>query len=227
MNSEDRARLGQVWIETGLAEHASVAAFARFVLHLLSLAAPPDLVLDAIQAMEDEVHHARLCFGIARRFIDEPAAPGRMDLAGVLDQGDDPASILQAAILEGCFEETVSAEYARVAVDRVKEETIRAALARIAEDEARHADLAWRFVGWALQAYPELTPVAEECFARGLAKPPEPEDLDDWPLQEIYGHLITSSRRQVREATLRDDIIPRIVALLGRTPTSNPPEVMS
>jgi hypothetical protein len=60
VNSEDRSRLAHIWIETALGEHASVAAFARFVLHLLSLGTPPDLLLDAIQAMEDEVHHARL-----------------------------------------------------------------------------------------------------------------------------------------------------------------------
>ena len=54
MTSEERSRLGRAWNEMGLAEHASVAAFSRFVLHLMGLGAPPDLLLDAIQAMKDE-----------------------------------------------------------------------------------------------------------------------------------------------------------------------------
>lgn len=220
MNSEERARLGRAWIEMGLAEHASVAAFSRFVLHLLSLGAPPDLVLGAIRAMEDEVHHARLCFGIARQFTDEAAGPGRMDLSGILEQRDDPSSILRAAILEGCFEETVSARCAQVALDRVEEQSIRTALVRIADDESEHADLSWRFVSWMLQKYPEFKPMAEECFAHALAMPMEPFEDDNCAFLERYGQLLPSSRRQVQQITLQDVIIPRVVALLGHCPTA-------
>jgi hypothetical protein len=225
VNSKDRARLGRIWIETGRGEHASVAAFARFVLHLMSLGSPPDLLLDAIRAMEEEVHHARLCFGIARQFTDEASSPGRMELSGIFDQGDDPGSILRAAILEGCFEETISAAYAQVALERVQEPSIRTALATIAADEARHADLAWRFVSWTIQTYPELRSVAEECFAKAFAKPKEIEQ-DEWELLEPYGYLRSSSKHEVRAATLRDVIIPRIEALFGHWPTSNLQELI-
>jgi len=227
VNSEDRARLGRIWIETALGEHASVAAFARFVLHLLSLGSPPDLILDAIKAMEDEVHHARLCFGIARQFTDEAPGPGRMDLSGVLEESDEPDAILRAAIREGCIEETISAAHAQVAVERATEPGMHAALARIADDEARHADLAWRFVRWALQAYPELTSSAEECFATALATPYEPDDRDDSPLLEPHGLLLSDSKSQVRQETLREKIIPRVVELFGRFPIANAPETIS
>jgi hypothetical protein len=219
VDSEDRARVARIWTDTGLGEHASVAAFARFVLHLLSLGSPPDLLLDAIQAMEDEVHHARLCFGIARQFADEPSAPGRMDLSGTLDDGSDPSSILKAAIVEGCFEETISAAYARVALERAKDPSIRTALTRIATDEANHADLAWRFVRWTLQTYPELRSTAEECFATAFASPKETEQ-DDSPSLEAYGHLLPSSKREVRQMTLQDVITPRLAELFGSWPNS-------
>jgi len=227
VDSAHREQLGRLWLETALGEHASVAAFARFVLHLLSLGAPPELLLDAIQAMKDEVHHARFCFGIARQFTNEAAGPGRMDISGVLDDGDDPSSILRAAILEGCFEETVSAECARVAVERVEAPAIRTALLQIADDEAKHADLAWRFVDWILKAYPELKPIAEDCFARALANLPRTEEEDSFPSQENYGLLLSSSRRQVREATLRETIVPRIKTILGYVPTPSLPEPIS
>jgi len=227
VDSEHREQLGRLWLETALGEHASVAAFARFVLHLLSLGAPPELLLDAIQAMKDEVHHARFSFGIARQFTNQAAGPGRMNISGVLDDGDDPSSILRAAILEGCFEETISAECARVAGERVEVPAIGAALVQIADDEAKHADLAWRFVDWILKAYPELKPIAEDCFAWALANHSAIEEEESVPSQENYGLLLPSSRRQVREATLRETIVPRIKTIFGYVPTTSLPEPIS
>lgn len=222
MTSEERERLGRAWIETGLAEHASVAAFARFVLHLMSLGAPPDMLLEAIRAMEDEVHHARLCFGIARQFISEPAGPGRMDLSDTLEQGEDAISILSGAIFEGCFGETVSAQCAQVAFERAEDTGIRAALSRIVEDESRHAALSWHFVAWMLQRFPDLVPEAEQCFARALAyfkerREGEGEE-ENCPILEKYGHLQLNSRREVQHATISNVIIPQAVSLFGRYP---------
>jgi hypothetical protein len=198
----------------GLGEHASVAAFARFILHLLSLGAPPELLRAAIRAMDDEVEHARLCFGIARRFNGKAAGPGPMDLSRIFG-ADDPSSILRAAILEGCLEETISARVAQVALDRVKDEGIRAAVTRIVADELMHAELSWRFVAWMLQTHPELKPLAAECFARALNDSGVLAEGDEDPLFEQYGHLMASSKRRVRETTLLKEIIPRTVALLG------------
>ena len=48
----------------GLAEHASIASFARFTLQLLALGAPSGLVSRSIAAMADEVRHARFGFGL-------------------------------------------------------------------------------------------------------------------------------------------------------------------
>ncbi|HEU4410347.1 MAG TPA: hypothetical protein VFS43_34150, partial [Polyangiaceae bacterium] len=42
-----RAELGAYWARLGQMEHASVAAFARFALHLLALGAPSELVAGA------------------------------------------------------------------------------------------------------------------------------------------------------------------------------------
>lgn len=217
MTAEEQARLGRAWMEMGLGEHASVAAFARFVLHLLSLGAPPDLLRDAIRATDDEVQHARLCFGIARRFTGEAARPGPIDISHVNDGQDEPRSIMEAAILEGCFAETISARYAQVAHERAEGPAIRAALGRIAEDEARHADLSWRFVGWLLDKFPELKPAAADCFALAYSTPLEFEaDEEDAEFFERHGHLLPSSKRQVAEAMLQGEIRERMNALFNR-----------
>jgi hypothetical protein len=56
---ELRRALAASWLDAALMEHASVAAFARFSLELLALAAPPDLQRDAAQAMADEQRFRR------------------------------------------------------------------------------------------------------------------------------------------------------------------------
>ena len=54
--------------------------------------------------------------------------------------------------------------------DRATDGATRAALARIAEDEARHAELAWRFVSWALATGDvEVRAAVSAAFERGLA----------------------------------------------------------
>jgi hypothetical protein len=215
--AKDRVRVGDAWLEAGLGEHASVAAFARFVLHLLSLGAPPDLVRAAIRAMDDEVEHARLCFGIAKRFTEMPAGPGPMNLSGVFAGPDDLHSILQAAILEGCIAETISARCAQESLKRLKDDSIQPALTRIAEDESRHADLSWDFVAWILASDPSLKDTAAACFARALDH--RTSDLGEEPEEcaalEDFGHLTNSSRAQLAGAVIQNEIRPRMDALLN------------
>ena len=53
-------------------------------------------------------------------------------------------------IAEGCFGETGAALEALEAADSAADPLIRAAYSQIAKDEQRHAELAFRFVRWAL-----------------------------------------------------------------------------
>lgn len=216
----ERAWVGRKWIEAGLGEHASVAAFARVVLDLLRLGAPPGLLLDAIQAMRDEVEHARLCFGIARHFNEAPAGPGPMSLpAGIEERSVEV--ILESAILEGCFEEVISAQCARVACDRAEDPRIRAAIDRIAADELRHSELSWCLVEWMLQRHSELRHVALAAFATGLKRRTEAMTGEDYGMPETCGHLLRASRQQVREETLDRIIWPRARVLLGITDSAD------
>jgi hypothetical protein len=144
-----RAALARAWLQDGLEEHASIAAFARFSMLMLGLGAPPDLVREAQRASIDEVRHARACFSLARRYGAKEAGPSRLRV----DDALGPSSLAELAALtaeEGCVGETLGAllaeEQARVATDPV----VRRLLARIAKDEARHAELAWRFTAWAV-----------------------------------------------------------------------------
>jgi hypothetical protein len=132
-------------------EHASIAAFARFALELLSLGAPPDLLMQAHQALADETAHARDAFALASAYAGRPVGPGSLDVGGAL-AARTPLAIVTTAILEGCIGETVAAVEATEALAHATDPAVRTALERIAVDETRHAELAWRFVQWVLRA---------------------------------------------------------------------------
>ncbi|MCA9699576.1 MAG: hypothetical protein KC431_18765, partial [Myxococcales bacterium] len=73
-----RARLGQLWLDDALMEHASIAAFARATLELMAMAAPPDLLGEIQVAADDEIEHAMRCFGLAQRFSGQAREPGEL-----------------------------------------------------------------------------------------------------------------------------------------------------
>ena len=67
---------------------------------------------------------------------------------------DQYRKIVDLVIAEGCFGETRAALEALEAAELAADPVIRAAYARIAGDEQRHAELAFRFVRWALERNP-------------------------------------------------------------------------
>ena len=167
LSPELGAALGAHWLEQGLMEHASVAAFARFTLQLLSVAAPAELVAGSARAMQDEIAHTEGCFGLARRYSGQDLGPGPLALEGALEQRD-LWSIVQDTVLEGCIGETVAAVEAAEASARCEDEAVRPLLERIAREESQHAVLAWRFVRWSLEREPALRARVRALFARVL-----------------------------------------------------------
>jgi hypothetical protein len=206
------------WLEQALMEHASVAAFARFSLQLLALGAPAELCSQAARAMQDEVEHARACFEQARRHADSDVGPGPLDMTGALDATDLQAIVL-GTIAEGCIGETLAAVEAAEALAHCEDESARATLQRIAEDETRHAELAWRFVAWALEVGPaalrEQVRVAFQDADRSEAASGR---LSPFDLQLAQHGLIAASLRgELRRRVMRDVIAPCARALLGST----------
>jgi hypothetical protein len=204
------------WRESAQGEHASIAAFARFVHLLLAHAAPPALVADALAAAADEAEHTRAALGLASRFCG-----ARLELGGlaVADAGErDLASAVGAAVIEGCVDETLAAHEAACLAELAEDLEVAAALERIADDEARHAALAWRFVAWVLDTRPELRGVVEEAFATALeqATPPTqapvPVGREPWL---AWGRPSPELRRRWRGLGLEALVGPCARRLLG------------
>lgn len=210
--------LAAAWLRDALLEHSSVAAFARLSLELLALGAPPALIEDAQRASLDEIEHARLCFGLAARYSREPVGPGPLSIDGAL-VAPSLSELAARAVEEGCVGETlgalIAAEQARVARDPV----IKAALERIAADEARHAELSWRLVRWALerggQAIRETVRLAfERALETWRSAPPQGDPNDGLNLAE-HGRLDPVATAELGARALRDVIEPCRDALLA------------
>jgi hypothetical protein len=215
-----RAEIARGWMEQALMEHASVAAFARFALQLLSLGAPPELVADAARAMQDETRHARDCFRLARRYAPSDLGPGPLPLDGALAEADLVAIVI-GTVREGCVGETLAALEAAEALQHCEDAAARPVLARIAAEEARHAQLAWRFVAWALQtqrsdASLELRQHVGAAFAAELSATDGKSAIGSFDAELArHGLLSTPVRRALRERALQEVVAPCAAALLG------------
>lgn len=218
--ADTRARLGASWLATALAEHASIASFARFVLDLLAVGAPADLVLAAQRATADEIVHARLAFGLASGYLGAPIGPGPLRVDGSIDTTRDLAAIVRAVIVEGCIGETVSAARAELELEGCTDPAVRRVLSTIARDERRHAQLAWQFVGWALRHDPSLREVIDDTFTAslvGIELGPVVRDTADAARQVLreHGVLSVAELAALTHTVAQDVIGPCFAALLG------------
>jgi len=215
---EVRARIAQEWLTAGQMEHASVASFARFSLQLMALAAPPDLLELSHQAGLDEIKHARMCFRVASAFLEQPVGPGPLAIDDELLGTGELVEVAVATVHEGCIGETIGTLEAAEAQSQTYDPHLRAILETIQEDEGRHGELAWAFVGWALnRARPQQREVILGAFDTIQIIPPEMPPID--PHQALlrrYGCLTERCRYQVREAMLRDVLQPAVEALRER-----------
>jgi hypothetical protein len=209
--------LAQAWLKDGLEEHASVAAFARFTLLLLSVGAPPDLIAESQRASLDEIRHARACFALARRYgkIDVGPTPLLVaDSIGALSL----AEIVALTVAEGCVGETLGALMAAEQLELATDPDVKRILRRIARDEARHAELAWRFLAWALRGGgKDVERAAQEAFRKTI------EDVERMPVVDYcvdiatwhaHGRVTCAEARKLSGEAVESVISPCLQALL-------------
>ena len=200
LTPEQRQMVVEAWSKAGAEEHASIASFAQFLLDLMSLGAPPSLIQQTAQAINDEVLHAQACFGIASAISGTPVGPGSLDVVQP-QAARTPEDILRAAIREGCIGETLAAHLAGWLAPKAADPTVRGVLAGIAKDEGEHAALAWEFVAWMLASKPELRwVVVEEYEALNLSDAvaeSEAGELLGWGVADTSEEMHLSNRAVV------------------------------
>jgi len=213
LSSDKRARLAEAWTQVALMEHASIAAFARFTLQLLSVGAPADLIERSNAALADETLHAKLAFAIASAYAGHQIGPSPISIAGALD-ACSLRDIVVTTIREGCIGETVAAIEAAEALEHATDPAVRAALARIAQDETRHAALAWRFVRWAVdRGGDDLRRVAQRELMRAATEPEaQVADALEADRELLEGGIVP----EVLRRHIRAEVLSRVVRVCAR-----------
>jgi hypothetical protein len=214
-----RGALARAWLDDGLQEHASIAAFARFAMLMLGVGAPSDLVIAAQRAAIDEVRHARACFSLARRYGAKETGPGALRV----DDALGPMTLAELAALtaeEGCVGETLGVLLAEEQAAIARDPVVRPRLARIARDEAVHAELAWRFVAWAVASRGEqVLGAVEASITRALATTLAMEVLPlrvDALAWAAHGRLSCAEARAVATRGASEIVLPALRALRAR-----------
>jgi hypothetical protein len=121
--------------------------------------------------------------------------------------------------------ETLGAALAREQALAADDPEMRAALESIAEDEARHAELSWKIVAWAVGRGDERVRHAVE---RALSSPLPPLDrVASTTLEELapYGVLSNERTARVVEHGLRSVVEPARRALRAFSSRRQAPEV--
>jgi hypothetical protein len=208
-------RVAAHWLEIARGEHASIAAFARFVAILQRHGAPARLLTEALAAAADEARHAEQTLALAARFAGRELEFGALAIDDALQDTDDLAAALRAAVREGCIDETLAAHEAACLAATAEDPQVAVVLEQIAIDEARHAALAWKFVAWVLGQRPELRAVVVEVFERvALPSSRERNDTHEHGLLAL-GCPPAELRASWRRIGLRELVEPCAAQLLG------------
>lgn len=210
--------LAASWLKDALEEHASIAAFARFTMLLLSVGAPPHLVAGSQRASLDEIRHAQACFALAARYGSREVGPGPLKVADSLDVLS-LADLAALTVQEGCVGETLGALLAAEQLAQASDSEVVRILRKIAADETRHAELAWQFVQWSVQRGGEVVATrAREAIHRAIADVENVAirdygvEVDVW---HAHGRLTCAEARDVSRRGVRDVVIPCMEALLS------------
>jgi hypothetical protein len=141
--------VGEFFANAAELEAASVHAFVELAIELRAHGAPRRLTRAALRSARDEVRHARVTAGLARRYGGVASAPvvGAPRVRSLYEVALDNAA-------EGCVRETFGALVAHVQARSSCDPVVRRALERIAVDETRHASLSWALDGWVTSRLP-------------------------------------------------------------------------
>jgi len=195
------------------AEHASIASFARTSLALLMHGAPPDLVADTHRAALDEIAHAKHAYAWAAAFGGAATGPAALSkLTEGTNDLDTLVALAVSTLRDACIPETIGAVLARECANATSPRSIRTTLTCIADDEARHAELAFRTLAWAVRSGgPETVRAVREALERSnLAFDAISEDAIP-----SYGVLGARTERDLAKTVFDEVVRPCVLALLS------------
>jgi hypothetical protein len=219
LGPDERAALAAAYAADASLEHASVASFARFSLELLAVGAPASLVAEAHEAALDEVRHARACFALASAYAGAPIGPAHLPIGTAMAVSSDLSDVVERTVEEGCVGETIAAAVAMEQAHAASDPDVREVLSRIAEDEARHAELAWRTVAWAIGVGGDpIRAAVRRALARasrGASPPGDRPAPADAERMAAHGRPRPETMQTARRLALEEVVLPSASILLS------------
>ncbi|MEO8184146.1 MAG: hypothetical protein ABI895_35450, partial [Deltaproteobacteria bacterium] len=92
MPPEQRERIGGLWLERARGELSTAAVFAHVARGVLAIDASPEVLSLSARAVGDEVRHARLCHGLAQRYLGRSVPPPCAPAVDEARFGNTPAA---------------------------------------------------------------------------------------------------------------------------------------
>ncbi|MEC7985950.1 MAG: ferritin-like domain-containing protein, partial [Myxococcota bacterium] len=155
--------------QTALFEHASIASFHKFALELMQFGAPPSLLKKVQAAIQDEIEHAQMAFGIASELLGTSVGPHTMSIQPQLAQSLRELAV--ATFKEGAVGESIAVVLAANQRVKATEPAICAFLERVIADESKHAELAWETLRWCLEQDPSIAEALESIDLNEVVAP--------------------------------------------------------
>ena len=97
---------------------------------------------------------------------------------------------------------------------RAADPALRRALTKISADETRHAELAWRFIQWAITADTSLASLARDTFAAAIGRAKPACADQSAPDRSAHGLASAPLRGVIARQTLLEVVWPCAAALL-------------
>ena len=128
-------------------------------------------------------------------------------------------SVAARVVLEGCVNETLASLVAAEQLARAEDKAVRSVLSVIAEDEAKHAELAWKTIAWAvLTGGTDVRAAVAAAFEEALAGGNTGFAFAAGnAVLEKHGRPAESDVREVMQRGLAEVIRPAFEALMGRS----------
>ena len=210
------------WERRVVAEYRSASITHHLVLWLIQIAASPDLILDGLRIVKDELAHADLSHRTLVAAGGQMTAPIPRDTLGLRRDEREPLelSATRVCVETFCLGETVAVPLFKVLRENCDVPVARRALDRILRDEVRHRDFGWALLTHLLEL-PEsagIRPFVERELQGLFGKirrsyVPSARVSDKLPAEDSRWGLMPGTRyREILERTFTRDYKPRFKA---------------
>ncbi|MBX3128581.1 MAG: ferritin-like domain-containing protein [Polyangiaceae bacterium] len=216
--ASERAR--NEWLRRVEAEYRSAAITQELTLWLIRIAASPDLILDGLRIVKDELKHAELSHAVY--VAGGGSEPPRIlrETLGAPRRARDALEhdVLRTGVEVFCLGETVAVRLFRELRAQCVVPPARRALDRILRDEVRHRDFGWTLLQWLSEtalgdelvalAGRELPSMFKRLRASYAPRGAE-QERELPPAERAWGLMPTATYGSILAQVLERDYVPR------------------